>query len=146
MRWRKIIILLIMLFCLSACSSLEQLLADFDSSDSSDSQQALVGDVENGRELFRSGVGDAQRCANCHRVTTRGFAIDAAPNLEGIANIAGERIEGMSAEEYLIDSILNPLNLIVDIYRTPMPEDYDALLTAQEVADLVAYMMQLTVE
>jgi mono/diheme cytochrome c family protein/sugar lactone lactonase YvrE len=105
---------------------------------------ALDSNIENGRELFRSGKGDAQRCANCHRVTTRGFAVDAGPNLEWISQVAGTRVEGMSAEEYLKDSIINPLNHIVDIYRTPMPEDYASLLTAQDIDDLVAYMMQLT--
>lgn len=103
----------------------------------------LSANIENGRELFRSGKDEAQRCANCHRVTTRGFAVDAGPNLEGISQIAGTRIEGMSAEEYLKDSIINPLNHIVDIYRTPMPEDYGVLLTAADIDDLVAYMMQL---
>ena len=105
----------------------------------------LSANVENGRELFRSGKGDAQRCANCHRVTTKGFAVDAGPNLEGISQVAGTRIEGMSTEEYLRDSITNPLNHIVDIYRTPMPEDYATLLTPQDIDDLIAYMMQLTV-
>lgn len=126
---------------------IEALESELDASGSSDALAETVvlsADIENGRELFRNGKGDAQRCANCHRVTTRGFAVDAGPNLESIAELAGTRIEGMSAEEYLIDSITNPLNFIVDIYRTPMPEDYATLLTEQEITDLVAYMLQLS--
>lgn len=105
----------------------------------------LAGNVENGREIFRSGINDAQRCANCHRVTTRGFAVDAGPNLEAISEKVEDRIEGMTAEEYLRDSIINPQNYVVEgDYLNPMPDDYAVLLTEQEIEDLVAYMMQLT--
>lgn len=105
----------------------------------------LAGDVERGREIFRSGINDAQRCANCHRVTTRGFAVDAGPNLEGIGDLAGERVESMTAEDYLRDSIVNPLNFVIEHnFQNPMPEDYAVTLTEQEIEDLVAYMLQLT--
>ena len=149
MRWWKYILMSILLISLGACSGFEKFLTEFESSEPAESAETtveLVGDVERGREIFREGLGDAQRCANCHRVTTRGFAVDAGPNLEGIADKAGDRIEGMSAEAYFRESMLNPSAFIVEVFRTPMPEDYAALLSDQDVADLIAYMMQLTLE
>jgi len=114
--------------------------------DESDEEETVLTGVELGREIFRLGENGAQRCGNCHRATTRGFAVDAAPNLAGIADVAGERVEGLTAEEYLRESILYPSNHIEGVWRTPMPEDYIDLLTEEEVDALVDYMMQLTSE
>lgn len=106
-------------------------------------ENIVASDIERGREIYRSGINGAQRCANCHRATTRGFAVDAAPNLAGIADVAGERVEGLSAEEYLRASIVDPLAHVEGVWRTPMPEDYVDLLTEQDIEDLIVYMLQL---
>lgn len=122
-----------------------QLDASTSSNETMEDVVMLVGDLENGREIFRSGINDAQRCANCHRVTTRGFAVDAGPNLEGVGTFAGERVDGMSAEDYIRQSIIDPLAfVVVGEYANPMPEDYAELLSDQQIEDLVTYMMQFT--
>ena len=114
--------------------------------ETTDEPEVLLSGVELGREIFRLGKNGAQRCANCHRVTTRGFAIDPAPNLEGIVDVAGDRVEGLTAEEYLRESILYPENHIEGVWQTPMPVDYIGLLSDEDVEALVVYMMQFTVE
>ncbi len=78
---------------------------------------SAVGSVESvaidGATVF------ATNCTSCHS-TTDSTAI--GPSLAGIADRAGSRIPGMSAEEYLVDSITNPGNFIVDGYPAVMPE------------------------
>ncbi len=63
--------------------------------------------------------------------------------MAGIADVAGERVEGLSAEEYLLESIVDPLAHVEGVWRTPMPEDYVDLLTEQDIEDLIVYMLQL---
>jgi|GEM_PF-598276 len=111
-----------------------------------DESDVVLSGVELGREIFRLGKNGAQRCANCHRATTRGFAIDPAPNLEGIADVAGDRVEGLTAEAYLRESILYPEKHIEGVWQAPMPVDYIDLLSDEDVEALVDYMMQLTRE
>jgi mono/diheme cytochrome c family protein len=82
------------------------------------------------------------RCAACHSLAADTVIV--GPSLAGIATTAEHRIEGLSAAEYIEESILRP-----DTYRPPGFEDEQMdtslakQLTIEEVEALVAYLMTL---
>jgi cytochrome c oxidase subunit 2 len=61
--------------------------------------------VERGRLLF-----GAKGCIACHHIATRGIVdgYGMGPDLSSLPEQAGTRAEGLSAEEYVRVSILNP--------------------------------------
>lgn len=95
---------------------------------------AGAGDPANGAALFAS-LG----CGACHAVDTD--AAGAGPSLMGVASRAGERVEGLSAEEYLHQSLVDPHAYVVEGFADVMPP-FDTLAEG-EVSDLVAYLMTL---
>ena len=93
--------------------------------------------VERGRNLFLS-----KGCAGCHHLSREGIidGYGTGPDLSGLPDAAGQRVEGQSAEEYVRTSILNP-----DAYYAPgysstfgMPQ---LALTADEVDALIAFLL-----
>ena len=111
------------------------------------STPGAVGDAERGSRLF---VGeqpflspDAPSCLGCHKVTaTEGAGI--GPNLAGLSIVAGSRVAGQSAAEYLRSSLLNTDDYLVEGYQEGiMYRGYAEILTPQEIEDLVVYMLTL---
>jgi cytochrome c2 len=93
-----------------------------------------TGDPADGELVF-----EENGCDSCHSLEE---GVDGAgPSLAGIANIAAERVEGQSAEEYLYEAIVNPSAHIVEGYNDIMPA-YDTL-GEQNLNDLIAYLMTL---
>ncbi len=66
------------------------------------------------------------------------------PSHAGLANRAGSYQEGMSAEDYLRESLTDPDAHIVEGF-TPgvMYQNFAEDLQAREINDLIAYMMTL---
>jgi cytochrome c551/c552 len=91
-----------------------------------------LGDPARGDSLI-----ETQGCYACHRV---GAVNGIAPSFEGIADRAGERKSGMSAPAYLYESIMYPTAYIVDGFSPAMPQNYPAVLSDQDMADLLAYL------
>lgn len=60
-------------------------------------------------------------CSGCHVLDSFGWAGVTGPSLNGIANRAGERFPGQTAEEYLATSIWNPSAYLVPGYGNLMP-------------------------
>lgn len=91
-----------------------------------------------GSALF-SGKG---RCAACHSLSADTVIV--GPSLAGIATHAESRIEGLTASEYIEESILRP-----DAYRPPgfeneqMDTSLAKQLTVEEVEALVAFLLTL---
>lgn len=91
-----------------------------------------------GSALF-SGKG---RCAACHSLSADTVIV--GPSLAGVATHAETRIEGLTAAEYLEESILRP-----DAYRPPgfeneqMDTSLAKQLTVEEVEALVAFLLTL---
>lgn len=93
--------------------------------------------VEIGKEIFEGkGV-----CSSCHKNDEAGRG----PNLAGIATRAAERIPGMGALEYLIQSLYDP-----DVYVVPGREPaMDPVnrppisLTDDEIRAMLAYLQSL---
>ncbi|MBN1966403.1 MAG: c-type cytochrome [Anaerolineae bacterium] len=111
---------------------------------------AAAGDAARGDQLFHSGVDAAPACVTCHVVDEDRVLI--GPSMVGIATHAGERVEGMSAAEYLREAILEPNAYLVENTDTNvfsaggvslMFQQYGDYLSEQDVSDLIAYMLSL---
>jgi mono/diheme cytochrome c family protein len=106
--------------------------------------QALMGDPVHGQAIFDDGLNGAPACINCHGINAVGrvgFAL--GPGLKGIADIAGERIEGLSAQVYIEDSIRYPNDFITPGFRGIMYGNFAEDYSDQDIADLIAYLMTL---
>ena len=103
------------------------------------------GDAANGETLYNQvviGSASAPGCVTCHSLESDVVLV--GPSHAGLANRAGSYQEGMSAEDYLRESIVDPDAHIVEGF-TPgvMYQNFATELKAGEVNDLVAYMMTL---
>jgi mono/diheme cytochrome c family protein len=105
------------------------------------------GDVEAGEALSAGALG----CAGCHELAAVGPSWAPSGDDPGIGERAEVRFSqsdytGMatSAEEYLIEATVLPNVYLVDGYVLDvMPVNYGQRLSAQDLADLVAYMLSL---
>jgi len=100
-----------------------------------------AGNAATGDQLYNAN----NSCAGCHslvegvRNSTEGGA---GPSMFGIAERAGTTREGYSAEQYLRESIVLPCEfLAAEAVFCPMPRNYGERLDAQDVADLIAFLM-----
>ena len=103
----------------------------------------IAGDVERGAQIFAQGQDETPPCLTCHRVVSGRVGFSVGPNLAGIAEHAGARVAGLTAEEYLRQSIIEPHRYIVPGYRDIMYPDYNAHFTEQDIQDLIAYLLTL---
>ncbi|MCC7447933.1 MAG: c-type cytochrome [Anaerolineae bacterium] len=101
----------------------------------------ITGDATRGEAIFKTGVGDAPACTACHAMKQGPFSI--GPALKGIYERAKTRVPGLTAEQYLRQSILDPKAYIAPGFRPIMYPDYAAHLSEQQVADLIAYLSTL---
>jgi mono/diheme cytochrome c family protein len=91
------------------------------------------GDPTRGAQVFANAG-----CRVCHMDKPVGPRF----SQEQLANFAAARREGYSAELYLYESIVQPRAYIVQGYTGDiMPQNYSKNLSAQDLADLVAYLM-----
>lgn len=96
-----------------------------------------TGDVVRGEELFNTQINLAPPCGACHIATN-----PASPLLDGFGAIAGTRVEGQSAREYAFYSIVEPDRYTVEGFGVGiMYNQYDENLSAQDIADLIAYLL-----
>jgi hypothetical protein len=108
-----------------------------------------VGDPERGREIWDTGGGVINQdqgvgCQACHsldgseKTVPRGAI---APTWQGISGRAGDRVPGLSAEEYLRESIVEPAAYIVEGYSDIMPKGFKILLSGEDIDSLVAFLL-----
>jgi hypothetical protein len=87
-------------------------------------------------------------CAICHRIGDIGERGKVGPDLTNIGLEAARRVEGMSAEEYLRQSILDPGAVLApECPNGPclagvMPEDYAQRLREEQVDILVEFLLE----
>lgn len=138
MKWTVFVAVAMLALAVLACSqgasgrggniSVEELQAELD--------KLPVGDVVRGRQTFL-----AQPCKTCH------IDLDVGPAFPGnppLATFAATRKSGYSAELYLYESIVAPNAYIVPSFQEDiMPAEYGQILTEQELADLLAYLMTM---
>lgn len=107
-------------------------------------------DAEAGRQLFTGqlAVPGFVACIGCHSVDPAGRA-GIGPNLAAIGQIAGQRVPGMSAAEYVERSIRFHDEFVVPGYGPGIARgalggrEFDEVLSDAQVAALVAYLMSL---
>jgi cytochrome c2 len=92
------------------------------------------GNAGNGETLFTN-LG----CTACHSTATD--VAQPGPSLKGVANRAGDRVEGLTAEEYLHQSLLEPTAYVVEGYEAIMPT-YDQIPESDR-NDVVAFLLTL---
>jgi mono/diheme cytochrome c family protein len=92
--------------------------------------------VARGRQLYRS-----SGCANCHDPNLFGQRL--GPPLDHIGTVAATRRTGLSAQEYVQQSILDPGAFLVPGYQDSMPRDLGRDLSNTDLDALVAYLLSL---
>ncbi len=100
---------------------------------------AVSGAVAKGKEVFFS---PSTPCYRCHMINGKGGR--RGPDQTHIASIAGSRVAGLSAEQYLIAKIEagSTYQYKTPKYNPTMPP-FKTLLTAEQLKDLVAYLLTL---
>lgn len=105
--------------------------------------QRAGGDPASGRRLyFQPPLGTHTSCRACHSLEPGVTLV--GPSFAGIAARAAARRPGMSAEEYLYQSIVDPDAYVVDGFKKgQMVRDSARRLTEDQIRDLVAFLMTL---
>ena len=91
--------------------------------------------VIQGQKVFNA------RCATCHALVPDTIII--GPSLSGIATRAETRVPGMSADEYILLSILRPGDYVVEGFNDVMITNFAKELTNEDMNALVAFLMTL---
>lgn len=101
------------------------------------------GSVDAGKQLLAQGsIGSQAGCMTCHSLEPGVTLV--GPSLARIGAEAGSRVSGLSAEEYVRQSILEPGDYVVEGFGGGiMPGGYGIELTDEQVDDLVAYLLSL---
>ena len=92
--------------------------------------------VARSRQLY-----DSRGCTNCHEPNLFGQRL--GPPLDHIGTVAATRRPGMSAEDYIRQSILDPGTYVVPGYQDSMPRDLGRDLSPTDLDALVAYLLSL---
>lgn len=88
-----------------------------------------------------------QNCTTCHNVEEP--IPGTGPYLYGIANLAGQRMEGIGAVEYLFNSIKYPNDFIAPAQGDSawgagvMPQSWSQVLADDDIYHIVAYLLTL---
>jgi uncharacterized OsmC-like protein len=105
-----------------------------------------VGDPERGREIFETGGGVISvenSCLQCHTLDGTVKPNPAAgPSIQGIFARAGDSVPGLSAVEYIRQSIVDPSAYVMEGFQdNRMPKAYNVFLSEEDIDNLVAFML-----
>lgn len=89
------------------------------------------GDYDLGFEVY------LRECASCH-----GAQDGIGPGLRTMHDKAATRVEGMAADEYVYQSVVEPGAFVVDGYNNMMPTTYGNTLTEDEIRGLIAFVLE----
>lgn len=100
------------------------------------SPEELEDPVARGRQVFLD-----MGCGACHAID--GVSTGAVgPGLNEIGEVAATRVEGMTAEEYIRESILMPNAHVVEGFpENVMPQNFDERLNQEQLSDLVTFLL-----
>lgn len=127
---RKIFGLALLLMSLAACSS--------DGNSSIDISSLPTGDIARGETLFQESINGAPACSTCHTLDGNTLV---GPSLQAFGERAATMVEGQSAEEYTLNSILHPSQYLVEGFANVMYPNYSVKLDAQQQADLLVFLL-----
>jgi len=95
------------------------------------------GDPERGKALF-----SATGCIQCHAVVPDVKIV--GPSLFEVGARAATHQDGMTAEQYLYESITDPNAFIVEGFQPDlMPKTFKDILIPEDIADIIAYLETL---
>lgn len=99
-----------------------------------------AGDPAAGKALFaQTVIGSNPGCITCHALEPGKTLV--GPSMAGIAGRAGKTVAGLSAEQYLRQSIVEPdAHVVAGFAKGLMPKPS---LDDKQVNDLVAYLLTL---
>ncbi len=133
------ILVLVLVLLLAACGG------GGDTAESGGDSASSGDAAANGEMLYNQvviGSASAAGCVTCHSLEPDVVLV--GPSHAGLANRAGSYKEGMSAEDYLRESIVDPdAHLVEGFAPGVMHQNFATELKASEVNDLIAYMMTL---
>jgi cytochrome c oxidase subunit II len=96
--------------------------------------------VAAGREIFTSAG-----CNACHTLDDADATAQVGPDLNQLARVAENRVQGTTAEDYVRESIVDPPAFVVDGYDgDTMPGNFADQLTPEEIDTLVEYLLGLS--
>ncbi len=102
-------------------------------------------DPEKGKvlfETFQEQAGSGYSCSNCHLPDSEKTNI--GPGLLNIKQRAATRIEGLTAAEYIYESITNSMAYTVEGFEVDlMPQNWAEIYNDLEIFDIVAYLLTL---
>lgn len=126
MRKLTVLVALVMIVGLAACGG------------NGEATETGGGDAVAGEQVYNSVATPA--CNTCHSLEA-GQAL-VGPSLNGIGALAATRVGGMSAEEYLHESIIDPNTYVVEGFGSGiMPDTYETQLSEEQLNDLVAFLL-----
>ena len=103
--------------------------------------EEIEGSAVSGEALYDAKFG----CTDCHRNGA------SAPDTVGTwtrvltERLAEPQFVGYSAEQYVVESIVNPGAYVVDGYNSGlMPADFGTRMTSQQLADIIAFLQTQT--
>jgi len=103
------------------------------------------GDPARGKKLYEQktlGAKSAEGCVSCHNYDASQGKDDKAPFTQGTGTRAATRVPGLTAEEYIRESILTPNAYVVENYKEgDMYQTWGKELSKQQIEDLVAYLL-----
>ena len=97
---------------------------------------AGLAQAKSGEQIFT-----AAGCAGCHTFAPAGSTGNIGPNLDDLANAAGNRKPGTSAEDYVRESMTQPDAFLTEGFGNAMPS-YEGRLTDEQLQALVDYLLQ----
>jgi cytochrome c oxidase subunit 2 len=107
-------------------------------------QRGIAGRPPDPVTLFTTKYG----CNGCHQLTAAGATGLVGPSLDGIGTTAGTRVPGLSAEDYLRESILNPNAFLAPqcpagaCPANVMPQDFAQRMPGPDLDILVDFLLQ----
>lgn len=110
--------------------------------------QDITIDLPEGNPARGEGLANSQGCVACHISTPTGPAWGATASEPAIGARAATRFgqadytgTAVSAEQYLFESIVLPNIHVIAGFAPVMPETYGQILTEQDMADLITYLL-----
>ena len=91
-------------------------------------------DLARGQDKFRD------HCGACH-IVEKGISTHHGPNLYDFGKIAGTRRPGLTAAQYVLQSVLDPEAFVAAENRHGMPRNLASHLTESELRDIVAFVV-----
>ena len=101
-------------------------------------EPAATDPIARGRQVYR-----ALGCASCHEASLFNLFRPVGPPLNEIGLVSRKRVPGMSAEDYILQSITDPGAYVVPGYPDSMPRGLARDLSPVDLAALVAYLASL---